>query len=292
MNSFTIKDLESLSGIKAHTIRIWEQRYGFIKPQRTATNIRYYSNDELKTLLNVSLLNKHGYKISKIDQMTAEQMQQSILSLPGSDAIQERLVNEMVHLMVELQVNDVDSLLAEQIKLNGVEHTILELIFPFLERIGILWLTGHINPAQEHLITNLIRQKLLVAIENTSPSIRKSATALLFLPEGEYHEMGLLFLYYLLKSSGVLVYYIGANAPISDVAYVVEAKKPTVIFTHITSAGSKFSMEKFLDRINKKIPNTSIVITGLTTQQYKKPVPATVQFMKSLSEVKDYISSL
>jgi DNA-binding transcriptional MerR regulator len=292
MNSFTIKDLESLSGIKAHTIRIWEQRYGFIKPQRTATNIRHYSNDELKTLLNVSLLNKHGYKISKIDQMSPADIQQSILELKDAGAKQERLVNELVHLMVELKVEEIDQLFAEHIKTNGVEQTILSLIFPFLERIGILWLTNHINPAQEHLITNLIRQKLLVAIENTVAPVKKAASALLFLPEGEYHEMGLLFLYYLLKASGITVYYIGANAPISDVAYVVNAKKPSVVFTHITSTGSQFSMDKFLDRIHKKVENTPVIITGLPTQQYKKPIPQSVRFMKSLGDVKDYINSL
>ena len=104
MNAFTIKDLENLSGIKAHTIRIWEQRYGFLKPQRTSTNIRYYSNDELKAVLNIALLNKYGYKISHIDRMQPEEISNRILSLSDPRAVQERVINELVQVMVDMDM--------------------------------------------------------------------------------------------------------------------------------------------------------------------------------------------
>ena len=167
MNAFTIKDLENLSGVKAHTIRIWEQRYNFLKPQRTDTNIRYYSNEELKTILNISLLNKYGFKISHIDRMSQEEIGQRILSLTDTDAIQERNVNELLKEMIDLNVERLDKIISEHIALKGLERSMMKLLFPFLEKIGILWLTGHINPAQEHLVTNLIRQKMMVAIDKT-----------------------------------------------------------------------------------------------------------------------------
>ncbi|NDE79237.1 MAG: MerR family transcriptional regulator, partial [Chitinophagaceae bacterium] len=203
MNAFTIKDLENLSGVKAHTIRIWEQRYNFLKPQRTETNIRYYSNEELKTVLNISLLNKYGFKISHIDRMNQEEIGQRILSLSDTDAIQERNVNELLKEMIDLNVERLDKIISEHIALKGLERSMMRLLFPFLEKIGILWLTGHINPAQEHLVTNLIRQKMMVAIDKTPIPTNPRKNILLFLPEGEYHELGLMFLYYLMKTKDI-----------------------------------------------------------------------------------------
>jgi len=159
MNAFTIKDLENLTGIKAHTIRIWEQRYSFLRPQRTDTNIRYYNNDELKKILNISLLNKYGYKISHIDRMSEGEIGDKIMTLNNSLAQQERVINDLIQQMVDLNIEEFESNLTEYIRLRGIEKTINQIIFPFMERIGVLWITGHINPAQEHLVSNIIRQK-------------------------------------------------------------------------------------------------------------------------------------
>ena len=168
MNSFTIKDIENLSGIKAHTIRIWEQRYSFLKPQRTDTNIRYYSSNEVKTILNIALLNKYGFKISHIDKMNEAELKEKILSLTGTLAQQERIVNELIQHMIDLDIDEFEKILDNYILARGIEKTILQIIFPYLEKIGILWLTDHINPAQEHLVTNIIRQKLIVGIEGVA----------------------------------------------------------------------------------------------------------------------------
>jgi DNA-binding transcriptional MerR regulator len=129
MNAFTIKDLENLSGVKAHTIRIWEQRYNFLKPQRTETNIRYYTNEELKIILNISLLNKYGFKISHIDRMSQEEIGQRILSLTDSQAIQERNVNELVKEMIDLNTDKLDKVISEHIALKGMERTMMKLLF-------------------------------------------------------------------------------------------------------------------------------------------------------------------
>src|SRR5258707_4729100 len=150
MNVFTIKDLENLSGIKAHTIRIWEQRYNFLKPRRTTTNIRYYSNDELKTVLNIALLNKYGFKISHIDRMQPQEIKEKILSLGDAKAIQERIINELVQEMVDLEMERFEKVITNYITAKGIERTVIQIIFPFLEKIGILWQTGPIKPAQEH----------------------------------------------------------------------------------------------------------------------------------------------
>jgi DNA-binding transcriptional MerR regulator len=292
MNAFTIKDLENLSGIKAHTIRIWEQRYSFLTPQRTETNIRYYSNDELQKVLNIALLNKYGFRISQIDKMSETEINEKILALSESEAQQERLVNELIQAMTNVDMDVFENVLDSYISTNGIEKTITQILFPFLQRIGILWLTNHINPAQEHLVSNLIRQKLMVGIDRLKNAEQPQATALLFLPEGEYHEMGLLFVHYLLKNKGVKVYYIGANVPMKDVECVVSLKNPDLLYTHLTSVAANFSLEKFLFAMNNRLPGKPLIVSGGLSQVYKKKTPPNTSLKRSFVEVMEYISSL
>jgi methanogenic corrinoid protein MtbC1 len=287
MNAFTIKDIENLSGIKAHTIRIWELRYSLIKPQRTGTNIRYYSNTELKKILNVALLNKFGYKISHIDKMNDDEINRHITNLSPRDARQERTINELVACMIDLEIEALEDILNDSISSKGIEATINEVIFPFLEKIGILWVTSHINPAQEHLVTNIIRQKLVVGIEGLAANYDADKIALLFLPEGEHHELGLLYVQYLLKKAGVKTLYLGADVPVDDLAYIAKAKKPAYLYTHLTSVASNFNFEKFLRNVHFHAAETPVVISGPITHTYKKSIPPNVHLKKSLADVMD-----
>ena len=292
MNAFTIKDLENLSGIKAHTIRIWEQRFNFLRPQRTGTNIRYYNNDELKIILNVALLNKYGFKISHIDKMNHVEMKDRILSLSQLQAQQERIINDLIQSMVDLDMDSFESILDSYIKARGIERSITQIIFPFLEKIGILWATNHINPAQEHLVTNIIRQKLIVGIETSSTHMHVNKSILLFLPEGEHHELGLLFIYYLLRSRGVKVLYLGANVPLNDVEYLVKVKNPDIAYTHLTSLANNFNFDKYMNSLSCKVKGVPIVVSGQVTQQYRKSAPQGIHLKRSLSEVMEYIATL
>ena len=292
MTKFTIKDLENLSGIKAHTIRIWEQRYSFLKPSRTDTNIRYYSNDDLKTILNISILNKYGYKISHINNMSVNDVQARVAELNLAGAQQERIVNELIKVMVDLDISGFEKIIDKQIAANGIEKVILRIIFPFFERIGILWQTGHINPAQEHLTTNIIRQKLIVGIDQAKPVLKIKRSFLLFLPEREHHELGLLLVYYLLKKRGTEVFYIGANVPLKDAQFVNDTKKPDFIYIHLTSTSPGFNFEKFIRQTSEKISKPKIIISGFPTHGYKKVLPKNVEFKHSLVELVEFISSL
>jgi methanogenic corrinoid protein MtbC1 len=292
MNAFTIKDLENLSGIKAHTIRIWEQRYNFLRPKRTDTNIRFYNNDELKTILNVALLNKYGFKISHIDKMNDVEMNDRILSLSQAQAQQERIINELIQAMVDLEIEHFESTLVKYITARGIERTITQIIFPFLEKIGILWATNHVNPAQEHLVTNIIRQKLIVGIESINTHMHTNKTILLFLPEGEHHELGLLFINYLFRSRGVKILYLGSNVPVNDVEFLVNHKKPDFVYSHLTSLAHNFNFEKFLTQLSIKITKTPIIISGQITQQYRKTAPGGIHLKRSLSEVMEFIATI
>ena len=292
MHSFTIRDLENLSGIKAHTIRIWEQRYSFLKPNRTSTNIRFYSNEELKKILNVALLNKFGFKISHIDKMNEGEICEKILSLNQMEAQHERIVNTLIQNMVDLDMKSFEEVLDSFIAARGIEKTISQIIFPYLEKIGILWLTNHINPAQEHLVSNIIRQKLIVGIQSINSPLKIDKTVLLFLPEGEYHELSLLFMNYLLKSKGVNTIYLGCSIPLIDVEYLVKLKKPDYLYAHLTTTGAKFNFERFIGLINKKFDGTPVIISGQLTNSYEKKILPPIHFKKSYSEVMEFVSGL
>ncbi|MEI9806575.1 MAG: MerR family transcriptional regulator [Bacteroidota bacterium] len=291
MNAFTIKDLENISGIKAHTIRIWEQRYGFLKPQRSHTNIRYYCNDELKTILNIALLNKHGFKISQIDKMQPQEICSKIMELRTSEAIHDRVVNNLIKEMIDLDIYGFECTLNDYIQSQGIEESVKEIIFPFLERIGILWQTGHIMPAQEHFVTNIIRQKLIVAIDRVT--VRGDGkSCLLFLPEGEHHELGLLFLHYMLKTRGARIIYLGANVPMHDVESIIHTLKPEMAFIHLTGTCPNFNFDRLLKFLHEKAGQVSTIISGYPTHCYHKPVPATIHFKKNFSEMMGYLSSI
>ncbi len=292
MSSYTIKDLEQISGIKAHTIRIWEQRYHFLQPQRTETNIRSYSADELKVILNVSLLNKYGFKISHIDKMSNADMEEKILGLNQYDAEKERVVNALIKDMVSLNMVSFERQLDTYIAQKGIEKTITDIIFSFLERVGVLWITNHINPAQEHLASNLIRQKIILGIEKLPKIYQSAKLVVLFMPEGEYHEIGLLFVHFLLKQKGHNVDYLGTNVPLVDLKYLTEFKKVDLLYSHITAPFKGFKLNKFMEQLGQLNSNIPVVLTGQLLQEYKGPVASNIQVMKSLSQTMDFLIGL
>src|SRR5580658_1064851 len=171
MHVFGIKDLENLSGIKAHTIRIWEQRYSFLKPERSPTRIRFYSNKELKIILDVALLNKWGYKISDIGRMDEKVVQHKIRQLTTPEMQRGIHVNELIHCIIDLDIEGFEKILDDYISVQGVDKVIPHLIFPLLERTGILWKLNCFHPAQECLVYNIMRQKLIAGIEGSSANI-------------------------------------------------------------------------------------------------------------------------
>lgn len=288
---FSIKELETISGIKAHTIRIWEQRYGFLKPLRTSTNIRTYSNEELKTLLTVALLNKYGYKISRIDSMAPELRQQVLLQLGEREARTEYLVNKLIGCMVDLESLEFELILNNYIRESGIEATITTLIFSFLDKVGILWQTDRINPAQEHIVSNIIRQKIICAIEGLPFPQREGPLFLLFLPEDEFHEIGLLFVYYLLRKRSIPVIYLGANVPVKDIGYVVGIKKPAYLYMHLTSLPRQVKFDRLLQQL-EAYECTTLLSGFLASAHHRRPDEGKIKLLQSLPEVFAYLEAL
>ena len=263
MITYSIKDLEYLSGIKAHTIRIWEKRYELIHPKRTATNIRYYDGDDLKQVLNIAILNRNGYKISKIANMSGEEISQKVLEFTTSPSSEEAQIETLLVAMIEFDDERIKTVLTNCSIRMGFEETVIKVIYPFFNRVGLLWQLNSINPSHEHYVSNIIRQKLIVAIDGLSGNIRSnSKTFLLFLSEGELHELGLLFYNYLILKAGHRVMYLGQSVPLENVATTI-AQFPVDYL--VTSIHSSFSEEDFmqkLNRIGEKLPQLPVILTN------------------------------
>ncbi|SJZ33880.1 MerR family transcriptional regulator [Sediminibacterium ginsengisoli] len=285
MEAFTIKDLENLSGIKAHTIRIWEQRYSLLKPSRTDTNIRYYSNDELKKVLNISILNRYGYKISEINRMSLDEMNEKIRALADTEARLELTLNKLVAAMIDMDMELFETLIDQYTAQQGIAGAIQMLVFPFLEKIGILWQTNHITPAQEHMVSNIIRQKLIAGIDRSPKPQTKHKTIILFLPPDQYHELGLLFMQFLLKQEGHEVLYLGCDTPVKELEYVARLKKPDFIYCHLTSVAQNFQLGKWLTQLGQQLANFPVVFSGPALNAWRNKLPAQMQLKSSFQEV-------
>jgi MerR family transcriptional regulator, light-induced transcriptional regulator len=288
--SFSIRELEALSGIKAHTIRIWEQRYQFLKPSRTDTNIRTYNNDELKTLLTVALLNKYGYRISKIDEMLPQQREKALMDLNSEEAYDETMVNKLLGFMVDLKSAEFEQALDEYIAQKGLEETITGIIFQFLNKVGILWQTNKLLPVQEHVVSNIIRQKIIRAIDKLGFVTRQKPLYALFMPEGEHHELGLLYVYYLLRKNNIPVLYLGANVPLKDMQYLVQIKQPQFLYMHLTVYPRMHTLQKILSSLSSLAPQSNLLVSGIVTENYRQQLPHNVRFFKSLEEMVTYIN--
>lgn len=262
MGQYSIKELEKLSGIKAHTIRIWEKRHRIVAPQRTNTNIRLYSDNDLKRIINISVLNHHGIKISRIAQMTDEEINQKIAELSKQKSDAELFIDQLVVSMVDLdewKFNEITDHLEERI---GFSRTITEVIYPFLEKIGVMWQTGTITPAHEHFISNLIRQKLITAIARLPIAPRSAPSALLFLPEGELHEFGLLFFHYITRKKGYYTFYLGQSVPLSDVLSIYDTHKPRLVITNFISSPAPSQLQSYLNRLAEHMSDAYIYASG------------------------------
>ena len=294
MNRFSIRDIENLTGIKAHTLRIWEQRYGIVKPKRTDTNIRYYDGNDLKQALRVALLNHHGYKISRIQNMSEEEINRLLQETADSGFQFQFLLNKLLEATIDMDTEKFESLLNKYIKKFGIEQAVEQLLFAFLEKIGIMWMSNRIFPAQEHLVTNIVTRKILMATERLPPKMSFTQSKfLLFLPEGEIHELGLLYMQYQLMKYNKNVLYLGANTPLADVHFVCKAQKPQYLYTHITSVSNDFDIHHYLNQLANIHPSNKIFVSGSLAQKEKiSDIPHNVIFLTTLYDTKNTLVNI
>ena len=293
MTTYSINDLEKITGIKAHTIRIWEKRYEIISPRRTSTNIRYYQDSDLKKLLNISILNRHGFRISDIARMQSDEINEKILEISGKSNDYESQINNLIVAMTELDELSFSKVLSNATLKLGFEKTVTHILYPFLDKIGILWQIGTINPAQEHFVSNLIRQKLIIAIDAQEMMLKEdSKTFLLFLPENELHELGLLFYCYMLKKNGHEVIYLGQSVPYRDLLEIMKIRHADYMLTYFVSALTTQEIQEYLQRLSGDFPSVSIYITGMQLQQANLELPSNIFAIPHASDFKEKIKKL
>lgn len=271
MAEYKIRELETLTGIKAHTIRIWEKRYGLVQPDRTDTQIRTYSDSEMITLLNIALLNKNGVKISKIANMNADELALKVLEIKN-EPIPEGSTELLVLALVELDEHLFHKTFNELIENHGMVKTFSDFIVPFLDRIGVMWQVGSINPAQEHFISILIRQKLIVAIDKLPFDNNSSEKTMLFLPEHEWHEIGLLFYNYVLRSRNIQTIYLGQSVPYDSVIECIRKLNPASLVTSWVASVDENFMKHYFTDLKKHFPDLPILAGGFQVGEHLKEI--------------------
>jgi DNA-binding transcriptional MerR regulator len=262
-DKYFIKDIENLTGIKAYTLRIWEQRYNMLVPKRTDTNIRYYEEDDLKYLMNVSILNANGYKISRIAKMNRDEVQRLAKEAGEVSSKYQSQIQALTNAMMAFDETEFNKILSISILKLGMEETVTDIIFPFMKNVGMLWLSGSIHVAHEHFITNLIKQRLYVAMDQLGGIPRlQSKKFLLFVPNGENHDLSLLFASYMLKARGQKVIYLGTSTPLDDLNKIFKLHHPDAVFCAVTASNQQVPIEIYMQSLQRTFPDTPVLITG------------------------------
>lgn len=266
MSTYSIKDLERISSMKAHTIRIWEQRYGLLEPERTDTNIRLYNDEQLKKLLNVCTLLNRGMKISKISKLTKYQLAseiERIIAEPVHDDVQvEAIINQALIAIATYDVLLFETLFSNAVKTFGMHKIYEKILYPLLVRAGLMWIKDDLLPSQEHFLSNLIRQKLFSAINHLPIPENPEQKWVLFLDEQEDHEIGLLFAHYLIREHGHAVIYLGARVPYKDLLFVIAQCKPTHIYSFMVSSRPDERIERYFGQLKTDFSDYAICISG------------------------------
>ena len=259
---YSIQDLEKLSGIKAHTIRIWEKRYHLLKPARTNTNIRYYDDLQLKKLLHVTTLLNQGNKISKLSQLTDQELATQVEDLmqpTHKDFQSEAFMNQLVLSALNYETSTFENTFSSALTRWGIQKTYSSVLLPLLYKIGLMWTKSELIPSQEHFISSLIKQKLYSAIDGTNTTIKKGKKFILFLPPGESHQIGLLFAYYLIKHAGHEVIYLGDNVPFKSLSHSVTKIKPDHLLFFTVRNWNKEDLKDLIENIEACFPKGKII---------------------------------
>ena len=262
MQRFTIRDIEHMSGIKAHTLRIWEQRYDLFTPKRKESKHRYYDNEDLKTLLQIAFLYHNGWKVSRIAQLKRNELIEAVSKTEINSVNYKLYVIKLLEAAIDFNEQAFVQVLDELIQSVGLEKCVLEVCYPFLQRVGLLWMTNNIIPAQEHFSSYLIQHKIIAATDQL-PEVQDQVDGIvLFTPEGEYHELPLLFINYLLKKHKWRTVYLGGNIKISQLTKFLEDNSIPYFFLHVLTNFSGFEIDDYLEKLCTTYPHKKIIASG------------------------------
>ncbi|HET8830259.1 MAG TPA: MerR family transcriptional regulator [Pelobium sp.] len=292
MKHFSISDIESLTGIKAHTLRIWEQRYDIFIPKRTETNIRYYDDDDLCLFLNIATLNENGYKISKISKMDSAEIVSAVKAIQANHKNANAQIQTLCNAMIKMDELEFESIINHCINDIGLEESMTEILFPFLYKVGEMWQVGTINPAHEHFATHKIEQKIIEATYKLEVKTTvKSKKYVLFLPPEEQHELGLLFAQYLLRKHGQHCLYLGQNLPFETLREVVAYYYPDFAFTALTTSLLNTKIETTLNSLVEVLAGTPLFVTGNQVINCTQPNTSKLRVIKNIESFIEQIKN-
>ncbi len=293
--AFTIKDLENLSGVKKHTIRIWEKRYNLLSPERTKTNIRYYSTESLQHLLNIVLLYNNGYKISKIANLDQSEILEHCKNLVEEKAEKNKFINEMKIAMLHFDQQPFEKAFQKFNHILPFRDIFQRYFLPFLNELGFLWQTKTINPAHEHFISNLIKQKILIHTEKLilQKSENKHHKFVLFLPDNEIHDLALTYLHYEILSNGFQSVFLGQSVPISCLSSFTSDDGALIFISYFTVKPEANKALGYLEEINSTIlssSNSELWILGHRAQQI--PTDKLLKRIKIFASIPDFLENI
>ncbi|GAP68927.1 DNA-binding transcriptional regulator, MerR family [Bacteroidales bacterium 6E] len=285
-NRYSIKDLEILSGVKAHTIRIWEKRYNLLSPERTDTNIRYYNDNDLRKIINVSFLVRHQFKISRISTWDSARIQTEVLNISNNSGEKDELTEQLLSCLISFENHKFLKLVNDIIHDLGIEEAYTKVFFGFLEKVGLYWQAGVLYPAQEHFVSNVLRQKLLAEIEFAEAESKNQPNMLFFLHENEMHELGLLFYSWIARKSGFNVIYLGTQVPFDDLRKVAGATRFSAVMTAFTNPMEEGFIQEYLQKLLHLFPTQKIYISGYQVKDIMDELPERVEPIRNYLALK------
>jgi DNA-binding transcriptional MerR regulator len=289
MRHYTLYELEKLTGILAATIRVWERRYNIIIPKRTDTNRRWYDDDDLRRLINITVIYNSGIKISKIARYSESELEEKVKLLTLDSSGSDKHINSLIVAMLTFNSNAVNEILLRIIINSGFEDTFSNVVFPFLRRVGIMWHTGSASTGAEHFITNIFRGRLISAIDSLPPANDpKSKRVIMFLPENEFHELGLLFYSYLIRKLGHEVLYLGQSTPFLALKEANEKWHSDIIVTGVLSYLSIAEPEKYLNDLSSTFKSQKILVSGSLADEPVIKKYNNVYSIRSVSDLKKH----
>ncbi|MGN6601539.1 MAG: MerR family transcriptional regulator [Ginsengibacter sp.] len=284
MNYFSISQLARYSGIKQHTIRMWEQRYNALTPNRSEGNTRYYDNNQLRRLLNIASLLEAGYKVSELCKMPDNKLFRLVKELPEkslANEMNEYFVLQLLSAGITYDEINFEKMFAHCLLKYGMRDAYTKVLYPLLSRVGLMWTTDALEPASEHFISNMVRQKLFTAIDALPPVKDLKDSWMLFLPEDEFHEIGLLFAHYLVRRSGRKSVYLGANVPLESLFMAVKEVQPVNLLLFLTHNDLPEETQVLLNELKVLFGKKKVYVAADRTLFENVEVPSNIQWLSS-----------
>lgn len=284
MDQFSIRDIENLCGVKAHTLRIWEQRYKLFVPKRKQSQHRVYDCDDLKEMLRICFLYHNGYKISRIAELSSEEIQLEVSKIKPQGCNYEIFVHQLIEASIEFNEENFEKIVNSLVLRIGLEKCIVHVFYPFLQRIGLLWMTNHVIPAQEHFSSHIIRKKIICAIDGLDPVPEGNYNVVIFSPQGELHEIPLLVVNYFLRKHGVRTTYFGTNVSIETLQYYAGNHMVTHLYMHVITHLDNCGLNTVIDSLCYNFPGKTILVSGPACGCVMQP-RSNLRHLYSLNEV-------